>query len=79
MYSTNPISNFKKINHVSLKFVMECVRTRTKNSVIYFQTLIHKNKLNMEQSLPVNFKTFLDMIAIIDAKICDCCKTNLVQ
>jgi hypothetical protein len=69
MCSTKLIGNFKKINHVSLKFVIECVRTRKKNSVIYFQTLIHKNKLNMEQILPVDFKIFLDVIAIIGVKI----------
>jgi hypothetical protein len=29
-----------------------------KNSVINFQTLIRKNKLNIVQVLPVDFKTF---------------------
>jgi len=58
MYSTNLIGNFKEIIHVSLKFVIECVRTKIKNSVIYFQTLIRKNKLDIEQVLHVDFKTF---------------------
>jgi len=58
MNVTHLIGNFKKIIHISLKFVIDCFRTRTNNFVIYFQNLFRKNNLNIEQVLPVDFKTF---------------------
>lgn len=79
MYSTNLIGNHKKIIHVSLKFVIECVRARTKIRIYIFSTLIHTNKHSTEQNLLVEFKTFLDVIAITDVKICECYKAILLK